>query len=153
MHRRVSTLLTELETLQKERSKVQGQDVSQYQDKVVVVVAVAAAIATLTVRAAVSASQVNQIWGMMQRWDDAVQQLPAIIARLQSLKDLHEESAAAVLRMQAIDAEHSQVVAVLSADKSSLAKALTAAVAAAMCECELCVRVRRSSKVCPRTCA
>merc|ERR1712137_1502235 len=66
--------------------------------------------------------KVNEIYTLMQKWDDAASQLPTVIGRLQSLKELHEQSAAVVLRAQAIDAEHTQVMTSLSSNASALEK-------------------------------
>lgn len=43
--------------------------------------------------------KVNKLFAIMSRWDSSAQQLPSVVARLQSLREMHEESADATLRL------------------------------------------------------
>lgn len=99
IYRRIKTLLTELEQLQQQKDKAQqaGQVPPNFE-------------------------KVNATFDMMARWDEAAQLLPSVIARLQSLRDLHEECSSAVLRLQNVDSVNTQLNTLLQQDKETLQK-------------------------------
>eukprot|EP01006_Ploeotia_vitrea_P063118 TRINITY_DN84972_c0_g1_i1.p1 TRINITY_DN84972_c0_g1~~TRINITY_DN84972_c0_g1_i1.p1 ORF type:complete len:418 (+),score=248.00 TRINITY_DN84972_c0_g1_i1:45-1298(+) len=65
--------------------------------------------------------KINKMYEMMAAWDEAAQQLPAVIARLQSLKELHEHSAETVARVQNVATQQADMNALLVQDMESLA--------------------------------
>lgn len=65
-------------------------------------------------------SRVASLYATVSRWDATAQQLPAVVARLQSLRELHEESADAVLRLQAVERQSAGVDELLKEDKQLL---------------------------------
>jgi len=67
-------------------------------------------------------AKIDGIWNVISRWDSSAQQLPNVIGRLQSLKDLHEESAAVVGRLQALEHQQDLIDRTLNFDKESLSK-------------------------------
>lgn len=96
VQRRIKALSTELEQLNNLKSKVEDKDAAKNQEKV------------------------NKIFDMMTRWDEAAQQLPAVIARLQSLREVHEETANVAIRLQDLETQQSSVSTLLKQDSEAL---------------------------------
>jgi chromosome segregation ATPase len=96
VYRRVRTLMSELDLLESQKARLQGPDATKQDEKI------------------------NQLFDMMTKWDEAAQLLPSVIARLQSLRDVHEESAQAVLRMQDLEAQQAQMRTLLQQDHDAL---------------------------------
>lgn len=69
--------------------------------------------------------QVNEVYEMMARADATVQQLPVIIARLQSLRPLHEESLTFAQTLRQLHQQQSKIVQMLSSHNAHLIKVCT----------------------------
>lgn len=66
--------------------------------------------------------RVRELHAALLRWDAAAQQLPVVIARLQSLATLHEESASAVSRLAAAERQISDAQQLLATDSQLIAQ-------------------------------
>lgn len=97
VHRRIKAVMSEFDALQASAEKA-GQNADQV----------------------ANTERINEIFQMMKRWDDAAQQVPLVVSRLLSLKELHEEGAEAVIRMQAMQGEHDLVRKTAEENKSAL---------------------------------
>jgi len=75
----------------------------------------------------VSADQLNAMHSLLQRWDSIAASVPAVVARLQSLKGVHEGAALAVARVAALSAQHKNAQEALEESRGAMAT-LTAAV-------------------------
>lgn len=64
--------------------------------------------------------KINKLYEMMTKWDESSEQLPFVISRLQSLRELHEESAATVMRVQSMDNDQAEITRLLTHDKQAL---------------------------------
>ncbi len=62
----------------------------------------------------------EQLYGMMTRWDAAAQSLPVVVARLQSLKEVHEESAGVIVRLQSVEKTAESAQKTLDDDRTAL---------------------------------
>jgi len=99
VYRRIKTLISELDILHASKDKAQAAgQVPGQQEKI------------------------SQMFDMVSRWDETAQMLPAVVARLQSLRDLHEECASAVVTVQAVDHQHSEALYLLQQDKETLSR-------------------------------
>jgi len=67
-------------------------------------------------------SQVDSLYNLMTRWDSVATSVPQIVARLQSLKEVHEESATALLRLDAVDKQAESINQLLQEGKNALNK-------------------------------
>jgi hypothetical protein len=76
--------------------------------------------------------QVNEVYEMMSRADATIQQMPAIIARLQSLRPLHEESLTFSQTLRHLHNQQSQIVHMLSSHNAHLIKVRALSVVARM---------------------
>jgi hypothetical protein len=65
---------------------------------------------------------VNEVYEIMARADATIQQMPAIIARLQSLRPLHEESLTFSQTLRHLHHQQSQIVQMLSSHNAHLIK-------------------------------
>jgi protein-disulfide isomerase len=66
--------------------------------------------------------RVRDLHAALLRWDSAAQQLPVVIARLQSLAALHEESASAVSRLATIEKQINDAEQLLATDTQLIAQ-------------------------------
>eukprot|EP00743_Colponemidia_sp_Colp-15_P002150 GILK01002332.1.p1 GENE.GILK01002332.1~~GILK01002332.1.p1 ORF type:complete len:409 (+),score=75.17 GILK01002332.1:43-1227(+) len=94
IHKRVQFITTEIETLIAKRQHVdpRGPD-----DK-----------------------KVESMFQMMERWDAAALQLPAVCSRLHSLKAIHEESASFSTRLAQLETAQQQILSLLQSDAEML---------------------------------
>eukprot|EP00485_Elphidium_margaritaceum_P020588 CAMPEP_0202726206 /NCGR_PEP_ID=MMETSP1385-20130828/184491_1 /ASSEMBLY_ACC=CAM_ASM_000861 /TAXON_ID=933848 /ORGANISM="Elphidium margaritaceum" /LENGTH=460 /DNA_ID=CAMNT_0049392421 /DNA_START=39 /DNA_END=1422 /DNA_ORIENTATION=+ len=65
--------------------------------------------------------KINKLFEMMTRWDQAALQLPTIVSRLRSIKNLHEESANIVEKVNRLDTQNKLIQQTLESNKNILA--------------------------------
>lgn len=53
-----------------------------------------------------SREQLNAMYTLLQRWDSVAAAVPTVVARLQSLRGVHDEAVAAVARVAAVSQQH-----------------------------------------------
>lgn len=64
--------------------------------------------------------KIEKMFDMMTRWDQAAIQLPTVVQRLRSLKNLHEESADVVEKVQRLDTQHKLIKQTLESNEQIL---------------------------------
>lgn len=69
----------------------------------------------------ISEAQVTSLLEAVSRWDAFASSLPTIVARLRSLRDLHEDAARFSQSVARIEAEQSSITALLQNGVKSLA--------------------------------
>jgi len=94
--KRVKALRIELEALESQRAALKGAKASPHEDKV------------------------SQLYAMMSRWDKAAQVVPTVITRLQTLREIHEECATLVVRVQNVEKQQEAVDRLLKEDRAAL---------------------------------
>lgn len=73
-------------------------------------------------RASPHEAKVNELYNMMHRWDKAAQMLPTVVARLQSLREVHEEAASVLSRLAQLEQQHDALERILKQDTEALQK-------------------------------
>jgi len=104
-YRRIRTLISELDTLTTSKDKAQA----------------AGQVPALL-------EKINQLFETVNRWDEAAEILPPVAARLQSLRDLREECAGAVVTVQKIEVQTAEAQWLLQQSKETLARVETSLV-------------------------
>lgn len=66
--------------------------------------------------------KINKLFDMMTRWDQAALQLPTIVNRLRSIKNLHEESANIVQKVNRLQTQNKLISQSLQSNKNILDK-------------------------------
>merc|ERR1712241_216840 len=64
--------------------------------------------------------KINKLFEMMTRWDEAALQLPTIVDRLRSVKNLHEESANIVQKVNRLETQNKLIQQSLQSNKNML---------------------------------
>merc|ERR1712154_654906 len=64
--------------------------------------------------------KINKLFDMMTRWDQSALQLPTIVSRLRSVKNLHEESANVVQKVNRLDTQNKMIQQALESNKNML---------------------------------
>ena len=64
--------------------------------------------------------KIKNMFDMMSRWDQAALQLPTIVSRLRSVKNLHEESANVVQKVQTLETQNKSIQQSLESNKKML---------------------------------
>eukprot|EP01084_Bolivina_argentea_P306374 529419_1 len=64
--------------------------------------------------------KINKLFDMMTRWDQAALQLPTIVQRLRSIKNLHEESANVIEKVNKLEVQNKLIQQSLTSNKSIL---------------------------------
>jgi len=59
---------------------------------------------------------------MMSKWDTVATSIPTLVDRLQSVRDLHEEGASAIVRIQSVEKQIESVSQLMQQNKSALSK-------------------------------
>lgn len=96
-YRRIKSLVAELELFEQQKAATSGKPTGQEQ-------------------------KIDELYKLMSRWDKSSEQLPLVVSRLQSLKDLHEESANAVARVQALEKQNAAIDSLLRNDQAALSQ-------------------------------
>merc|ERR1712025_1413223 len=76
--KKMNSLAREMKTLERDKNKLAGAKKSEYQKRIV------------------------ELYGMMGRWDQSSQQLPIVVSRLQSIKDMHEAGKGSQGQLQSV---------------------------------------------------
>merc|ERR1712115_444819 len=64
--------------------------------------------------------KIKKMFDMMTRWDQAALQLPTIVSRLRSVKNLHEESANVVQKVNRLETQNKLIQKSLESNKNML---------------------------------
>merc|ERR1719461_2391945 len=64
--------------------------------------------------------KIKKMFDMMTRWDQAALQLPTIVSRLRSVKNLHEESANVVQKVNRLETQNKLIQQSLESNKNIL---------------------------------
>jgi len=97
IYRKIKGVMQELTDLDNLKLK-QGQTSNQYEEKI------------------------DTLYALMSKWDNVAVSVPVIVSRLQSLKDIHEDSATAMVRLENVEKQIDTCQTVLTEDKQTLAK-------------------------------
>jgi len=97
IYRRIKGVMQELTDLDNLKAK-QGQTTNQYEEKI------------------------ESLYTLMTKWDNIAVSVPVIVSRLQSLKDIHEDSATAMVRLENVEKQIETCQNVLVEDKATLSK-------------------------------
>jgi septation ring formation regulator EzrA len=115
-YRRIKSLQVELDNVEDRKKRIQLLTSSSTNS------VSASAGQNISNIANISAAKIDQLFDSLTKWDKTGDQLPAVIARLQSLKDLHEQTALAVTRLHAVHELQSSVDVVLKEDQKAIKK-------------------------------
>jgi len=66
--------------------------------------------------------QISEIYEMMKKWDSVSSSLPSLVARLNTLKSLHEQSASFVSSLQQLDSHQTELKTLLKSDQELLSQ-------------------------------
>ena len=69
--------------------------------------------------------KINKLFDMMTRWDQAALQLPTVVNRLRSIKNLHEESANIVQKVNRLDIQYKMIQKSLESNQEILKNVTT----------------------------
>jgi hypothetical protein len=105
IYRRIKTLSAELDMIEQQQQAVMTESQQQKGGK-----------------GSVYMEKIASLYSIMHRWDTTAQQLPLVVSRLQSLKDLHEESADAAVRLQHVARTQDKCRLLLQSDRTALRK-------------------------------
>lgn len=95
--KKMNSLAREMKTLERDKNKLAGAKKSDYQKKIA------------------------ELYGMMGRWDQSSQQLPIVVARLQSIKDMHEAGKGSQGQLQSVIKEREKTENLLKENGQLLA--------------------------------
>eukprot|EP00823_Brevimastigomonas_motovehiculus_P002146 TRINITY_DN1364_c0_g1_i1.p1 TRINITY_DN1364_c0_g1~~TRINITY_DN1364_c0_g1_i1.p1 ORF type:complete len:502 (+),score=221.81 TRINITY_DN1364_c0_g1_i1:114-1619(+) len=116
LSRRIRSVLMEFELLENVKNKNQFSSASSSSSS-----SSSSSLSSSSTSTSVGVDEkVERLYQMMTRWDQCAQQLPLVISRLQSLRELHEESAQSVSRLSAVEKQMDTTQALLEHDKSTL---------------------------------
>jgi len=62
------------------------------------------------------------MYEMMSKWDRTAAALPALVARLQALRGIHEEAGSSVVRLQKLQRQQEDVTKLLQSSRAALDK-------------------------------
>jgi len=97
IHRRIKGVMQELNDFETVRAK-QGQVSSPHEEKI------------------------ETVYALMTKWDHVSSTVPVLVSRLQSLKEIHEDSANAMVRLENVEKQIETCQTILTDDKSTLTK-------------------------------
>lgn len=88
--KKMNSLAREMKNLERDKNKLAGAKKSDYQKKIA------------------------ELYSMMGRWDQSSQQLPIVVSRLQSIRDMHEAGKGSQGQLQSVIKEREKTETLLS---------------------------------------
>jgi len=117
---RIKTLSEEMERLELERKKQR-----QSAEKTGTSSTSTSTSTSTTPMTGVPIDKIESLWNLMSKWDGVGASIPLVVKRLQSLRNLHEQSIDSLEKLNTVEEGYTAAQLLLSQDQSALEKVLS----------------------------